>query len=55
MRDGLLQIIINLEAQKDELKGYEILNWAIFYANRLISSQKERDFENSSYDDIKRV
>lgn len=54
-RDGLSQIIINVEAQKDEPKGYEILNRAIFYVSRLISSQKERDFENSSYDDIKRV
>ena len=55
MKDGLSQIIINIEAQKDEPKGYEILNRAIFYVSRLISSQKERDFENSSYDDIKRV
>ena len=55
MKDGLSQIIINVEAQKDEPTGYEILNRAIFYVSRLISSQKERDFENSSYDDIKRV
>ena len=55
MREGLSQIIINVEAQKDEPKGYEILNRAIFYVSRLIPSQKERDFENSSYDDIKRV
>ena len=27
----------------------------VFYVSRLISSQKERDFENSSYDDMKRV
>ena len=55
MKDGLSQIIINVEAQKDEPKGYEILNRAIFYVSRLISSQKERDFENSHYDDIKQV
>ena len=55
MKDGLSQIIINVESQKDEPNGYEILNRAIFYVSRLISSQKERDFENSSYDDIKRV
>lgn len=54
-KDGLSQIIINVEAQKDEPTGYEILNRAVFYVSRLISSQKERDFENSSYDDIKRV
>lgn len=55
MKDGLSQIIINIEAQKAEPTKYEILNRAIFYVSRLISSQKERDFENSRYDDIKRV
>lgn len=55
MRDGLSQIIINVEAQKDEPTSYEILNRAIFYASRLVSSQKERDFVKSGYDDIKRV
>ncbi len=55
MKDGLSQIIINMEAQKDDPKGYQILNRAIFYVSRLISSQKGRDFENSNYDDIKRV
>lgn len=55
MKDGLSQIIINVEAQKDERGEYEILNRAVFYVSRLISSQKERDFENSSYDDIKCV
>ena len=55
MKDGLSQIIINVEAQKDEPSDYEILNRAVFYVIRLVSSQKERDFENSSYDDIKSV
>lgn len=55
MKDGLSQIIINVEAQKDEPGDYEILNRAVFYVSGLISSQKERDFENSSYDDIKCV
>ena len=55
MKDGLSQIIINVEAQKDEPGEYEILNRAVFYVSRLVSSQKERDFENSSYDDIKCV
>lgn len=55
MKDGLSQIIVNVEAQKDEPKEYNILNRAIFYVSRLISSQKERDFENSHYDDIKQV
>lgn len=55
MKDGLSQIIINVEAQKDEPQRYGILNRAVFYVSRLISSQKERDFENTEYDDIKRV
>ena len=55
MKDGLSQIIINVEAQKDEPSDYKILNRAVFYVSRLISSQKEKDFENSSYDDIKSV
>ena len=55
MKDGLSQIIINVEAQKDEPSDYKILNRAVCYVSRLISSQKEKDFENSSYDDIKCV
>lgn len=55
MKDGLSQIIINVEAQKDEPGGYDIINRAIFYVSRLISSQKERDFENTNYNDIRRV
>ena len=55
MKDGLSQIIINIEAQKDEPSGYDILNRAIFYVSRMISSQKGRNFSNSNYNDIKRV
>lgn len=55
MKDGLSQVIINIEAQKDEPTEYSILNRAIFYVCRLISSQKERDFIHSRYDDIKQV
>ena len=55
MKNGLSQIIVNIEAQKDEPKEYKILNRAIFYVSRLISSQKERDFVNTNYDDIKQV
>ena len=55
MKNGLSQIIVNVEAQKDEHTEYKILNRAIFYVSRLISSQKERDFVNTNYDDIKQV
>lgn len=55
MKNGLSQIIVNIEAQKDEPTEYKILNRAFFYVSRLISSQKERDFVNTNYDDIKQV
>lgn len=55
MKDGLTQIIINIEAQKEEPKEYKILNRAIFYVCRMISSQKGRDFVNSEYNNMKRV
>ena len=55
MKDGLSQMIINVEAQKDEPSNYDILNRAVFYVCRLVSSQKERDFVNTNYNDIRRV
>ena len=42
----LSQVIINIEAQKDEPKKYQIINRAVFYISRLVSSQKQRDFIN---------
>ena len=55
MKDGYSQVIVNVEAQKDEPAGYHILNRAVFYVSRLVSSQKERDFVGINYNDIKRV
>ena len=55
IKGSLSQIIINVEAQKSEPTEYDIVNRAIFYVSRMISSQKGRDFENSNYNDIKRV
>ena len=55
MKDGLTQIIINVEAQKEEPRKYKIVNRAIFYICRIVSSQKGRDFVNSEYDNMKRV
>ena len=54
-RSGKSKIIINLEAQKDEPTKYKILNRGIFYGCRMISSQKEREFVKSNYNDIKQV
>lgn len=54
-KNRLTKIIVNIECQKDELTAYSMLNRAIFYAIRLISSQTKRNFMNLNYDDIKQV
>ena len=54
MKDGLSQVIVNIEAQKAEPSAYDI-NRAVFYVSRMISSQKGREFIKSNYNDIKRV
>ena len=55
MKDGLSQVIVNIEAQKAEPSAYDIINRAVFYVSRMISSQKGREFVKSNYNDIKRV
>ena len=55
MKDGLAQVIINIEIQKDEPTQYFLLNRAIFYVSRMVSSQKGRDFVHQNYNDMKRV
>lgn len=55
MKDGIIRIIINLEAQSKEKPGYPLINRSIFYASRLISSQKGRNFEHSDYGDMLRT
>lgn len=54
-KNGLTKMIVNVEAQRKDSSNYAILNRAIFYVSRLLSSQKERDFERSNYNDLKRV
>ena len=56
--NDLITLIINVEAQRTQRRsklGYAILRRAVYYASRLISSQKETEFTGSSYDDIKKV
>ena len=53
-----ITLIINVEAQRTQRRsklGYAILRRAVYYASRLISSQKETEFAGSSYDEIKKV
>lgn len=53
--DKLSKIIIDIEVQKDEPTKYDILNRAVFYVSREISSQKNREFVKSEYNNIKQV
>ena len=55
MKDNLSQVIVNIEAQKAEPSAYDIINRAVFYVSKMISSQKGREFIKSNYNDIKRV
>ena len=54
----LITLIINVEAQRTQKRsklGYVLLRRAVYYASRLISSQKETEFSGSSYNEIKKV
>lgn len=57
----IITLIINVEAQKHlKLKKktggtYPLLKRAVYYASRLISSQKGTEFTNSDYDKIKKI
>lgn len=52
---GVYGIIINVEMQKDQPTGYKLSNRAVFYACRLISAQKQREFEHMKFDDMVKV
>lgn len=50
-----IKIIINVEAQQNFYPGYDLVTRGVYYGARLLSSQKEREFTGSHYDDIKKV
>ncbi len=51
----LITLIINIEAQKKYKVKYPLLRRAVYYASRLISSQKGREFSGSDYGKMKKV
>ncbi len=55
--DGkLVKIIINLEPQKTTRKiHYKLMQRAVYYAARLISDQKEKEFHGDDYNSIKKI
>lgn len=50
-----IQLIINLEAQKNFNPGYSLIKRGIYYCSRLISSQYGTVFTKSDYDRIRKV
>lgn len=53
-----MTLIINVEAQRTQKEStltYHLMKRAVFYACRLISSQKEREFEGKDYNSIKKI
>ncbi|MGN0951022.1 MAG: PD-(D/E)XK nuclease family transposase [Mitsuokella sp.] len=50
-----IMLIINIEAQDRANPGYSILKRATYYASRMVSSQRGRDFYGNDYDKIKKV
>ena len=51
-----VKIIINLEPQKTTKKiHYKLMKRAVYYAARLISDQKEREFHGDNYNSLKKV
>ena len=52
-KNGRSQIIVNIEAQKKEDNiAYDLFNRGAYYVCRMVSSQKERDFIKSNYNDM---
>lgn len=50
------KVIINIEPQKSTKSiPYKLMKRAVYYVARLISSQKEKEFHNDNYNDIKKV
>lgn len=50
-----IQIIINVEAQRDSHPGYPLEKRMIYYLSRMISSQYGTMFERSGYDRLRKV
>ena len=50
-----IKLILNVEVQKDFYPGYDLVTRAVFYCTRMISAQLNTEFNDSNYDDIKKV
>lgn len=50
-----VKILINVEAQRKFHPGYDLVTRGIYYGARMISAQRDTEFQDSNYDDIKKV
>ena len=50
-----VQLIINVEAQKDDKTAYPLIKRAIYYVSRMISAQKNTVFTKKHYEKIRKV
>ena len=50
-----IQLIVNIEAQKDADLTYPMIKRAIYYASRMISAQKNTVFVSDHYEQIRKV
>lgn len=50
-----VKLIVNIEAQNQFYRGYNLTTRGVYYGARMLSSQKEVEFTGSNYQDIKKV
>ena len=51
-----IKLIINIEPQKNTIGlDYKLMKRAVYYAARLISSQKEKEFHGDDYNGLKKI
>lgn len=55
VRNRLIKLYVNVEAQNDSSSGYDLVTRAIYYCARLLSKQYGREFDGKHYDGIKKV
>ncbi len=53
--DEMIQMIINVESQKDFYPGYPLIKRGIYYCSRMISSQYGTETSDSHYEKLKKV
>ncbi len=53
--DGVIKLILNLEAQNQFHSGYSLVTRGLYYCARMLSAQYGKEFVHSDYQNIKKV